>query len=65
MWANIGLVFFVACCFIENYVEFPQAIFLPALLYCAALSSANLQAESGATELDSAAAVGRRAGRPR
>jgi hypothetical protein len=58
-------VFFVACCFIENYVEFPQAIFLPALLYCAALSSANLPAESGATELDSAAAVGRRAGRPR
>ena len=39
MWANVGLVFFVACCFIENYIEFPQAIFLPALLYFAALST--------------------------
>lgn len=39
MWANVGLVFFVSCCFIENYIEFPQAIFLPALLYFAALST--------------------------
>jgi hypothetical protein len=39
LWANVGLVFFVLCCFIENYVEFPQAIFLPALLYVAALAS--------------------------
>lgn len=39
LWANVGLVFFVLCCFIENYVEFPQAIFAPALLYVAALAS--------------------------
>lgn len=39
LWANVGLVFFVLCCFIENYVEFPQAIFLPALLYVAAKAS--------------------------
>ena len=39
LWANVGLVFFVLCCFIENYVEFPQAIFLPALLYVAAWHS--------------------------
>ena len=39
MWANVGLVFFVSCLFIENYIEFPQAIFLPALLYFAALST--------------------------
>jgi hypothetical protein len=36
--ANVGLLFFVLCCFIENYVEFPQAIFLPMLLYVAARS---------------------------
>lgn len=36
MFANVGLVFFVLCCFIENYAEFPQAIFMPALLYVAA-----------------------------
>lgn len=65
MWANIGLVFFTACCFIENYVEFPQAIFLPALLYFAALSSANSSIESVAPDVDTAAATRRRTGRPR
>lgn len=39
LWANVGLVFFVLCCFIENYVEFPQAIFVPTLLYVAAQAS--------------------------
>jgi hypothetical protein len=39
LWANVGLVFFVLCCLIENYIEFPQAIFLPALLYVAAIAS--------------------------
>ncbi|WP_148073413.1 hypothetical protein [Bythopirellula goksoeyrii] len=29
----IGLLFFLLCCVIENYLEFPQAIFLPFLLY--------------------------------
>jgi hypothetical protein len=38
VFANVGLVFFVLCCFIENYMEFPQAIFLPTLLYVAARS---------------------------
>ncbi|TWU20866.1 hypothetical protein [Bythopirellula polymerisocia] len=28
-----GLLFFLLCCVIENYIEFPQAIFLPFLLY--------------------------------
>jgi hypothetical protein len=37
--ANVGLLFFVLCLFIENYVELPQAIFVPALLYIAALAS--------------------------
>jgi hypothetical protein len=36
--ANVGLLFFVMCCFVENYAEFPQAIFLPTLLYVAARS---------------------------
>jgi hypothetical protein len=34
--ANVGLVFFVLCCFVENYLEFPQAIFVPILLYMVA-----------------------------
>jgi hypothetical protein len=34
--ANVGLVFLLLCCLIENYLEFPQAIFLPTLLYVAA-----------------------------
>jgi hypothetical protein len=39
IFANVGLVFFVLCCFIENYVEFPQALLVPALLYVAARAS--------------------------
>lgn len=31
-----GLIFFLLCTSIENYVEFPQAVFLPLLLYMAA-----------------------------
>jgi hypothetical protein len=50
MWANVGLVFFVACSFIENYVEFPQAIFLPALLYFAALSTTKSPTENRTTQ---------------
>jgi len=37
----VGLVFFVLCCGIENYAEFPQAIFLPFLFYLAAQSRAS------------------------
>ncbi len=33
---NIGLLFFLLCCLIENYAEFPQAIFMPFLLFLAA-----------------------------
>jgi hypothetical protein len=36
---NVGLILFVLCCFVENYVEFPQAVFLPGLLYFAARAS--------------------------
>ncbi len=33
MVANMGLIFFILCCLVENYAEFPQAVFMPALLY--------------------------------
>ncbi|NOY28843.1 MAG: hypothetical protein GXP28_01325, partial [Planctomycetes bacterium] len=40
-WVScVGLLFFLLCCGIENYAEFPQAIFLPFLLYLAAQSRA-------------------------
>jgi hypothetical protein len=44
--ANAGIVFFVLCCAVENYAEFAQAIFLPALLYVAATSWAETLTES-------------------
>jgi len=31
--ANIGIVFFLLCCLVENYAEFPQALFVPSLLF--------------------------------
>ena len=40
MVSAVGLLFFLLCCGIENYIEFPQAIFLPLLLYIAAQSRA-------------------------
>jgi len=36
--ANVGIVFFLLCCLVENYAELPQAVFLPLLLYVVALS---------------------------
>jgi hypothetical protein len=36
----VGLLFLLLCCSIENYLEFPQAIFLPFLLYLVAQSRA-------------------------
>ncbi len=36
----VGLLFFLLCCGIENYAEFPQAIFVPLLLYLVAQSRA-------------------------
>lgn len=38
--ANVGIMFFVLCCAIENYAEFPQAVFIPFLLYVAVRSKA-------------------------
>jgi hypothetical protein len=38
--ANVGIVFFLLCCTIENYAEFPQATFIPFLLYVTAVSKA-------------------------
>ena len=35
-----GLLFFLLCCIIENYIEFPQGIFLPYLLYLVAQARA-------------------------
>src|SRR5262249_23888993 len=36
----VGMVFFVLCCFIENYAEFCQAIFIPFILFIVAGSRA-------------------------
>ena len=44
--ANTGLIFFVLCCAVENYAEFPQAIFLPILLYVVAVSRARVDVAS-------------------
>ncbi len=45
--SSVGLLFFVLCCGIENYAEFPQAIFIPFLLYLAAQSrGSQLESES-------------------
>ena len=41
MVSCVGLLFFLLCCGIENYIEFPQAIFLPLLLYLAAQARAS------------------------
>jgi hypothetical protein len=45
--ANAGLAFLVLCCTVENYGEFPQAVFMPLLLYLIAVSKAkrDLQAQ--------------------
>ncbi len=49
----VGLLFFLLCCGIENYLEFPQAIFLPLLLYFVAQSRAwQLAVGSHATTQD-------------
>jgi hypothetical protein len=41
--ANVGILFFVLCCTIENYAEFPQATFIPFLLYITILSKARTE----------------------
>ncbi len=41
--ANVGILFFLLCCTIENYAEFPQATFIPFLLYIAVLSKARTE----------------------
>ncbi len=40
MLANVGLVFFLSCCLVENYAEFPQAVFVPFLLFKVGFSRA-------------------------
>jgi len=40
MYSAVGILFFLFCCTIENYMEFPQAIFIPILLYIIAASRA-------------------------
>lgn len=50
MVSNVGLLFFILCCAIENYAEFPQAIFLPFLLYVAAQSRAKRLAVEARSE---------------
>jgi hypothetical protein len=37
---TVGIVFFVLCCFVENYAEFSQAIFAPFILFVVAGSRA-------------------------
>lgn len=41
MVGAIGFVFLVLCCSVENYAEFPQAIFIPYLLFVVGLSRAS------------------------
>jgi hypothetical protein len=36
----VGIIFFVLCCFIENYAEFSQAVFIPFILFVVAGSRA-------------------------
>jgi hypothetical protein len=36
----VGILFFVLCCFIENYAEFSQAVFVPFILFVVAGSRA-------------------------
>ena len=36
----VGIVFFILCCFIENYAEFSQAVFVPFILFIVAGSRA-------------------------
>jgi hypothetical protein len=47
--ANVGILFFLLCCTIENYAEFPQATFIPFLLYIAILSKAKTELSRAST----------------
>lgn len=38
MYSSVGILFFLFCCTIENYMEFPQAILMPIMLYITAAS---------------------------
>lgn len=38
--SNVGMLFFILCCTVETYAEFPQAILLPLLLYVVSRSRA-------------------------
>jgi hypothetical protein len=46
MFSSVGILFFLLCCTIENYMEFPQAIFIPMILYVIALSRASYNVSS-------------------
>ena len=51
--SNVGILFFLMCCMIENYMEFPQAIFMPILLFVVAGSrAATIQQEESGAESD-------------
>ncbi|MCE9544634.1 MAG: hypothetical protein K8T25_03830 [Planctomycetia bacterium] len=49
MLVCVGMLFFALCCTIENYAEFAQALFLPALLYVAVTSRAKTRVQERAT----------------
>jgi hypothetical protein len=44
----VGILFFVLCCFIENYAEFSQAVFVPFILFV--VSGSRAQSVLGAFE---------------
>ena len=42
LFCNVGMLFFLLCCLVENYAEFPEAVFVPILLYIALQSRIRL-----------------------
>jgi hypothetical protein len=47
---TVGILFFVLCCFIENYAEFSQAVFVPFILFVVAGSRAQTLIRAAATD---------------
>jgi hypothetical protein len=52
----VGILFFALCCFIENYAEFSQAVFVPFILFIVAGSRAQTQLRAAEYNLPETAA---------
>lgn len=52
MLACTGITFLLLCCLVENYVEFPQAVFVPYLLYVVGVSWARQTSDPHGSERD-------------